>query len=345
MVISNTMGSRWRTIVLALLAGIAAGVLPLDSRAEDRGASSPRPAFLQKVTYSTERAALGIVVRELGSKVDGGIVLTNGLENLFVGPYTFKKKTLDGIVRRIAKDGKVATKAFGAYYFLYPPAPIYEELNRVTLSGRIDDAFSSIETSAAFSSGMALHNCLALLSHALKTTLVADNSIAAALSGELAVNEAPLQSVLEALIRSARVPNESFRVRSDSDYIFLYSAENRLRKRILANEDTANSVQQAMLRKRVSVTLPTVQYGSSSFEAQQGATPLAEVLEALSIQLGLPVAAEKRLDELPVNPVVMNNVPLRKAMELLIHQWLVPDFVYDLTEQGIYIRYQGEQSR
>jgi len=62
------------------------------------------------------------------------------------------------------------------------------------------------------------------------------------------------------------------------------------------------------------------------------------VLDSLSQQLGILVVAEKGLEDLPVNPVVLNNVRVQTAMDLLIRQWLIPDFGYQVAGDRIVIR-------
>ena len=59
----------------------------------------------------------------------------------------------------------------------------------------------------------------------------------------------------------------------------------------------------------------------------------------MSEQLGLTVTSDAGMRRLPVNPVVMRKVPIETVLELIIRQWLVPEFGYELDGAGIRLRH------
>ena len=62
-----------------------------------------------------------------------------------------------------------------------------------------------------------------------------------------------------------------------------------------------------------------------------------EVPQAIE-QLGVKVTAQRRLAEIPINPVVFKNVRLETAMNLLLRQWPLAGFVWELQADRILIR-------
>ena len=68
---------------------------------------------------------------------------------------------------------------------------------------------------------------------------------------------------------------------------------------------------------------------------EQGSTPLAMAIEEMSSQLGIPVTADPIVQELPVNPVVINNVSLESALNLIVWQWPQSGLGYRIVDQGV----------
>ncbi len=85
--------------------------------------------------------------------------------------------------------------------------------------------------------------------------------------------------------------------------------------------------------------LPFPQDDPEHLRGRIGASTLGEVLEGLSEQIGVPVTADARMLRLPVNPAVMTDVRIATVLELLIRQWLVPEFAYAVDDTGIRLRH------
>ncbi len=107
----------------------------------------------------------------------------------------------------------------------------------------------------------------------------------------------------------------------------------------MINEASLTEEQRGTLGRRVNVTLPFPQGDPEHIQGRIGASKLGEVLDALSEQLGIPVTSDARMHKLPVNPVVMREVSIETALELIIRQWLVPEFGYELDSAGIRLRH------
>ena len=145
------------------------------------------------------------------------------------------------------------------------------------------------------------------------------------------------KKALEALLKSARVTPGSFQVDSTPEYTFISAIQNSNPKMTLLNPETLDAAQNALLDAQVDVALPLPNQDPAHLEIKAGATPLGQVLKTLSQQLGTPVAAEPGLEELPVNPCAFNHVRVRTAVDLLIRQWPVAEFGYELTGGQILI--------
>lgn len=273
-----------------------------------------------------------MTVRSLGAASTGGIVLMNGLENIPAGPYSVQEKHFSAIVESIAKDIGCEVETASGYYFLYPPT--YQELTAVSLPTELHGSFDQMRVTAAFGSDTPLFSALALLSRGLKTTLVADNAIAESRIGELSLTNVTLAQALEALLKSARVQAGAFDVSSSKEFVFLHSLRNGQSQRLHSGANGLTGPQRRILDKKVSVSLPVATGGELSTYAE----PLGAVLDSLSRQLGVRVRAESGMESFPVNPVVMTDVRVESAMDLLVGQWLRPEYGYEMTATGILIR-------
>ena len=142
-----------------------------------------------------------------------------------------------------------------------------------------------------------------------------------------------------ALEQPGRIGRDSCYVESTADSTFGAATGNSGRRTLLHGKDALTDEQAAMLGREVRVTLPFPQDDPQHLQGRIGASTLGDVLEGLSEQLGITVTADERMHRLPVNPVVMTNVRVATAIELLIRQWLVPEFVYSVDDTGIRLRH------
>ena len=317
-------------LVLASFLLLGCATTPEDRRTGDSDEAAERGLDI-------ERGPVGLVFRELSEASSLNVVLMNGLELGQAGPYHFEKRSAAAAILEIARDMGYEIHDGPQYIFVF--APGYETLRDVSLSGAIDEQVAGLRADVAFGADTPLYSALALLGHTLGHTVIADNAIAGALCGEIRLKDVPLGTALEALLQSARISRDSFHVESTPDYTFVLSTGNIGRRTLLHGKDALTDEQAAMLGREVRVTLPFPQDDPQHLRGRIGASTLGGVLEGLSQQLGITVTADERMHRLPVNPVVMTNVRVATAIELLIRQWLVPEFVYSVDDTGIRLRH------
>ncbi|GMU93203.1 MAG: hypothetical protein AMXMBFR4_22610 [Candidatus Hydrogenedentota bacterium] len=300
------------------------------------GRKDARAAKAKKARISIERASasLGDLIREVGEQAGGNVVLMNGVESRAVIGVDLKKATLPETVARLATSGGLNVEDHPRYFFLYPPG--YEALTELSLRGRMDPKYANIETDIVFGSGLRLYTTLTWMSHAMDLSIVADNAIADARCGELALQGVSLEHAIEALLKSARV--SSFDIDSTDEYIFLYTPENSSPHDSLLEQETLTPAQKAWLDKRINLYLPEMPQPGQPLRMRSTATKLRAVLPALSQQLGVRVVAEKGLEEYPVNPFCLHGVRIRTALNLLIRQWLEPNYGCQILEDRVLIR-------
>lgn len=301
--------------------------------AEEETTEGPEATGNGRVTYSSENAQLGDTIRQAGA-AGGNVVLMGGLEEEQVGEVNFNEAPPQTVVSQLSEQAELAVEVTPHYSFLFPAE--YEALANVSLEGQLHSTYEGVETQIAFGAGTPLFVCLAWMSQATGVTIVADNEVAEAQSGELALGTAPLSTALEALLKSARVAN--FYVDSTEEYIFLYSGAQGHETDMLLNRPALDQQQEAMLEQRVTVYMPEPPSRPNELRMLPGATPLAEVLPSLSRQLGVRIVAEPGLEELPVNPAVFQDVRVGTAMDLLIRQWLRPEYGYHAAHDRLVIR-------
>jgi hypothetical protein len=301
------------------------------------GSARPTPANFPKVTFSHEAAPLGDVVRKIGQQAGGGIVIMRGLEERSLPALSVERQPYESLVKQLADAVQCKSAPLSHAYFVYPER--YEALLQVSLEGRLQDRFAAMNASVAFGSKTRLSNVLAVLSESLGTTIVADNYIAESTCGELFVDKAPLQSVLEAVLMSARIPPEEIAVDCTEEYLFIASLRNTAPKTVLlSDENTLTPEQKAELGRVVDVVLPDAGANPVQTAFSAKAAPLRDVLTPLTRQINLEVAAKKTLADVPVNPCTMHKVRVRTVMDLLIRQWPVANFGYEMNENQLLIR-------
>lgn len=267
---------------------------------------------------------LSALIRQAGPSITrGGVVLMNGAGQTVVPAQDFRGLDTAAFARQLAQAGNLAVGHGSAYDFLYPAG--YEALAAAQYP--VHAHFRGIRASVDFGDGTKLYNALAIVSALLKTSLVADNIIAENPTGEVVLRGAPLDAVVEALLRSARIPSEAVSVESTEEYIFLRAASNLAPPDQLLNEAALAPAERTALDARVSLVLPDTAQRPGAAVFVNSAVQLGDVLPSLGRQLGIPVQAPG-LERLPVNYTVLHNVTIRTALNLLIRQWPTPDFGY-----------------
>ncbi len=308
--------------------------------AQDRGERKASKPKRGKVTLHLDQGPLSFVARQAAEAKGGGIVLMNGIASRMAGPFDFGKDDWDEITDALAEAASCKVSRGKHYNFLYPSdEPAYTTLADFTLGEAVDSKLAARKTTFHFGSDIPLYNALALLGHTLGVTLVADNAVADTLSGEVILADAPLGEVLDALCKSARISRETVAVEGDSGHVFIRSVDNVSKQDLLTNEQGLDAAARERLDAKVNVSLPAPPKDSTRFEAAEGPVTLASALATLSAQLGVTVTADRGLEKLPVNPVVMRDIPVRTAINLLIRQWPVPKFAWTWKDGGIRLVY------
>lgn len=297
------------------------------------GCATSRPQS-SKAAPEDETLPLAEIAAGIAEQGSGPLVLMNGIQDhLLPVPKAGKGKFADTVSQLAAAGGYTVFTA-PDFFFLYPPG--YEALLGVSFAGKLDPAYAKMRLPLTLGFDTPVYAALALIAHALDITIVADNVVAAAKCGAIALDEAPLQTALEALLMSARISGDAFTVESTPNYIFIYAQQNQTHGPVVLNAESLTPEQNALLDTPVKVMLAHSEDGKK-LEVSYGARRLRAVLPMLSEQFKIPVTASPELAEMPVNPVVMNNVTVRQAMELLIRQWPMPWYGYRMIGNEIRI--------
>ncbi|MBI2433243.1 MAG: hypothetical protein HYV26_10260 [Candidatus Hydrogenedentes bacterium] len=330
---------------MCLLAGVAGLCLAgcATKRSEKPAAPSAttpsRPSEpFPTVTLEQDYGTLGELVRRVGEDVGGGLVLMHGLEPAPAPIIHLKNVPYAQLISQITEETGQAAQQNPHYYFVYSPAPVYNSLLSQQLGPQLPEHYRALTVSAAFGGGTALYNVLATISRSLGVTLVADNVISDAACGELTLPEAPLPDVLDAVFKSALLPPEAYQIEATEDYVLFLNARSPVLGPTLLNESALSETQRQQLEKRVDLEVAGGPNGSTDELFTRGDVSLHEVLGALSTQCGMTVTCTPALVDFPVTWTVMHQVPMRVALDLLIRQWPVAQFGYEVTEAGILIR-------
>ncbi|MCC6155649.1 MAG: hypothetical protein IT367_17900 [Candidatus Hydrogenedentes bacterium] len=304
---------------------------PKEKAAPEAKAAKPKKT---SITIEASAIQLGDVIRRVGEQAGGNVVLMGGVESRIANNLDIKRRSLADAVPMIANAGNVAVEKHPQYFFFFPEG--YEQLLNISLAGRLDAHYSAIKTDAVFGSGLPLCSVFMWMSYALKVSIIADNSVGDAQCGELALKQVPLDTAIEAILKSARVA--AVQVESTPDYIFLSTPQNTNPKSALVEETALDETQKALLGKPVTLALPYPLRTGQPLELPLKPSPLGDVLPALSEQVGIRVVAEKGLEKFPVNPFFVQKVALREALDLLVRQWLEPNYGYQVLPDRIVIR-------
>jgi len=295
----------------------------------------PRTEVNPVVTLETGPSTLADVAHTFSEKIGGSLVFMSGLENRALPALSFKRKDYRKAVQEIAAVANCRVQEMPNYCFVYPES--HEPLTAVSLEGMLDPAFNSITVAVSLGFDTPLFEVFALMSRGLGITVVVDQVVGDARSGSLTLAQIPLQSAIEAILKSARVPQEAFQVESTPEYILITSRANTSVRDTILNSDELDDAGKAKLDTVVNVVLPELPEEGDTMHVPPGASLLPDVLPHLSQQLGIEVTALVGLEDVPVMPCVFNKVRVRTAMDLLIRQWPVPKFGYRLAEGKITI--------
>jgi len=328
-----------RLAIAVILAGPIAGVAGCATTENSHAAETADTRADAQEGFDTpfETESLGTFAREFAVEQDHNLVLMNGIEMVQLLPEEMRQSESPAdMLRRIAEASRLRLLFEDGYSLLVSPG--YEVVAGldVTLAVHPDLAGESI--SLRLGADTPVYSALALISHSLDTAVVADNAIASSEVGEMRLDGVTLAQALNAILQSARIPPDSVRVESDAGSVLLRSRANVGPVDVLLNRGELGESAKALLSKRVDLELP---YAGLDDDTIRGAATLGETLGAASEQLGVTVTAEPGLLGVPVNPMVARNVSLERAMWLLIRQWPVPDFGYELSSGEIRIRYTG----
>ncbi len=318
--------ARWTTIASTIMAcafALAAGAQ--DSRPKKKKSGSAPAAS------KWQDKELGGLVRSYAQNHRVDLALMNGLEALPVeapGPK-YRNNSKEYFEKAVLGAGGVFHDS-GPFRFIVPESPLYGPLTRYSLTGRIDPGYAGVNATLQIGSGTPIYNALALLGYVLDRTIIADNTIADQPTGEIGLFDVPMTGAIEAILKSARVPEEAFAVLSTKEFILIHSPATAPKIR-----DTATMPD--YLSRRMSLTLPTPTLNERQFPASE-VMPLHAVLASLARQLEVPVEVDRSLRDLPVTPMHMSRVTIATALDLLLAQWPVNDIAIDTTAERIIVR-------
>lgn len=286
------------------------------------------------MTYAAPVAILSEAVRQIGNQRAGGVVLMHGLGYQTIPEVDWDKTSFTDALKDIVQKAGLQ-RAAGPYYdFLYPAG--YEPLLDINMASRSHASVQQASASLALGDGATLASALALLSHSTGVTVVADNAIGEARTGELWLPASPLPVLLDAILKSARVPAADAQVESGENYLLLHTGQPQ--PDTLLNAAALTPDLRAWLDAPATVYLPEPPAASGRLPLMFAPRTLAESATALSQQLGMRVSIEHGIEDLPVNQCTLINLPRHRVLDLLIRQWLVPQFGYEVTPEGVTIR-------
>ncbi len=346
---------RWLTFAV-LAATLAASPLACASdpaKASATDAAQPAPAPIQlaqartgprktpapdRFEFEAIKNSVALLTRDFSLKSRRSIVLMNGVEPSQAGPYEKKKRAPAEWVDQIATDAGLRVQHQPAYDFVFSPG--YEMLNETNVGPGLDPVLAARRTTLHIEFGTPLFAALALLSHSLESALIADNIVADARCGEIHVFDVTVADALNALLQSARIPNQSFHLRSEDGSVFLYSAGRPLRDRVRV--EASGESRPDWLDKRVTIHLPAPPAEPGHLLGYSRAVPLGECLAELARQTGLRFEADARAHLLPVNPAVMPNLRIETVLDLIVNQWPLPHFGYRANGDTVRFVYLGQ---
>ncbi len=321
---------------LALNACAASGKLAPAQSLNAAAAPAVKPGF-QAVDFDGAAGPLGDMLRGFAEANSGGVVLMSGLEERAAPEVTLRRVAYEDAIAQFAAAIDCDYFSSPHYYMIVPDE--YASLQDLQLAQGLDNRYATMRVAAAFGAKTPLYTVFSVLSGSLGITIVADNFLAELRCGELALAEAPLGAVIEAVLQSARIPPDGVVAESSSEFIFLRAARNVGPTSMLIASALPDAETQAVMERVVSLSLPhaaIVNQPQGAFLSEP--IPLHEALTPLTEQLGVEIVARRRLADSPINPCVMTGIRLGTALDLLIRQWPLAEFGYEVQPNRILIR-------
>jgi hypothetical protein len=279
-----------------------------------------------KVTLEQGTDTLANAVRRMALQQAGGIVLMHGLGFESIGPISWSNTGFDQATQALAQAAGVMLSPAEGYAFLHPQG--YEVLNTWNLGSVLPAELAQRPVSIGLGNGTKLSSAIAFLSRAAGTTVIVDNAVADARTGELWLPSLPLASVLDAVLKSTRVTPESVAVTAEDGVVFIRSRASRTTPRLIG----ATSPQ---LGERVNVYLPTPLGADGKFNFNFAATSLDEVKPTIEAQLGVPLSYAGEFGQLPIEQCTFINLSRETVIKYLIAQWPASGIGYRWDGQGI----------
>lgn len=298
-------------------------------------ASTEKPVF-GKVNFSHDVGPVGDVLRAFGEQQGGGFVLMSGLEERAVSAIQIKQDSYEDAMRKFAEAISCACVSNPWHYTILPAD--YTHLQELNIGDSLHERYRPLRAQAVFGAKTPLYVVFAALSANLNLTILADNYIAEARCGEIHLPDAPLEAILEAVLLSARIAPESLAVESTEQYIFFKDTKNESSASMQLSADNLTEAQQALLNRPASLVLPGVSDKTAESIFALEPVPLREALQPITDQLGVPLAVQKRLADVLINPCVFNEVPLSIVFDLILRQWPMPVAGWELRPDGVLIR-------
>ncbi|MEA3365774.1 MAG: hypothetical protein U9Q79_09065, partial [Candidatus Hydrogenedentes bacterium] len=315
------------------------GVSQRDDRLGDGETDTPSGGSISRGSVSErpeKTVRLGMFLRELEEEGIDGFVLMNGMEDIPIEAPSMRRASVKKMTEFITEITECQVQKTEYYNFLYPNG--FEALTQIQLAS-LDPVYDDINAEVFFGANLPLYMVFTWVSQATGKTIIADNLAAAAVTGELSLGEVPLRIGLEAILKSARAIGVG--VDSTPDYVFFYHPGRNpygKKRSLLINNEGLSAEQTALLERRVTVVLPKAPGTRGPVPFQAGAQRFSKAVQTLSRQLGVPIAIDKALADLPVNPAVFTDLPLSTVLDLIIRQWIYPDIGYEVQKNRIVIR-------
>lgn len=285
-----------------------------------------------KVSLEQGPESLANVARAMGAQQSGGIVVMHGLGFETMPALSWSHRNFDDAAHELAGHAGCALSNGPGYAFLHPMG--YEVLNSWDTGLSLPTGVGDVPLSIAFGNGTKMSSAMAFLSQVSGVTVLVDNAVADARTGEIWLPTLPLSTVLAAVLKSARITPDSVAIETADRLVFFRSRANRSTPVLLGERNDS-------LTQRVSVHLPKPTASDGPFPFYFNAIPLGELLPNLSRQLGIPVSAASDCAVLPVEQCLWVNQPREMVLKYLIAQWPAPGIGYRWDGNGVVIERAG----